>query len=71
MSAMATDVQGQDVAINVKGLSTGAWVRVLNSSSVIFEKSTVLYDAKGRVIRTYKTGIPRKKWTIFYRNSNL
>jgi RHS repeat-associated protein len=52
---LPTDIEGQTVATNVKGLPTGSWVRVLdNDMAPTAETSYSLYDQKGRVIDSYK-----------------
>ena len=49
-----TEVQGQTVSTNVKGLATGSWTRVLTSESEILgETTTTFYDTKARPIRSY------------------
>ena len=49
-------VEGEAVSSSVKSLVTGTWVRVLvTPESTAAEQSYMLYDSKGRVIRSYKT----------------
>lgn len=49
-------VENQQLALNVKGLQTGSWVRVLdNASSSTAELSYTLYDYKYRPVHTKTT----------------
>lgn len=53
-TALPSDIEGQTVATNVKGLATGSWVRILTiPTETIGETSYTLYDEKYRPIRTY------------------
>lgn len=41
-------------SIKPKGLNTGSWIRILeNTTDILGEESYLLYDNKGRVVRTY------------------
>ncbi|MCG2611792.1 RHS repeat-associated core domain-containing protein [Flavobacterium sp. SM15] len=52
---IATDVEGDHVATNLKGMQTGTWVRILDASgNTNGEITYTLYDDKYRPIRTYK-----------------
>ena len=49
-----TSVEGQTVATAVKGLATGSWTRVATTTTeAIGETTSILYDAKYHVIRSY------------------
>ncbi|KIX21322.1 hypothetical protein SY27_06275, partial [Flavobacterium sp. 316] len=49
-----TQVEGQTIATNVKGLPTGSWVRVLdNANPNAAETSYTLYDDRYRPVRVY------------------
>lgn len=53
--SIPSPIMGQTVRTNVKGLVTGAWVRVLNTTGtpIIAEQSYSFYDSKGRAISSY------------------
>jgi len=54
--SLPSDVEGQPVATNVKGMATGSWIRILNSPSMLTgETSYVIYDEKHRPIRNHTT----------------
>jgi len=51
---LAATVEGQAVATNVKGLPTGSWERVLDSSTPLAATTSyTFYDTKYRPIRSY------------------
>lgn len=54
-TSIPTNIESQPVNNLVKGLTTGSWVRVLQSGSITGEKSYSFYDSKSRPIRNYKT----------------
>ncbi|MBF04855.1 MAG: type IV secretion protein Rhs [Flavobacterium sp.] len=52
--SLPTDVEGQDLATNVKGLPTGSWTKVLDVNNPnAGETSYTLYDEYYRPVRTY------------------
>jgi RHS repeat-associated protein len=51
-----SSILAQDVLINVKGMATGSWVRVLTASDeTLAEVSYSLYDNKSRIIKVNTT----------------
>ncbi len=55
-TALPSAVLGQDLISNTKGMATGSWVRVLTSASeTLADISYLLYDKKGRTIKSYTT----------------
>ena len=53
-ATIQSQVLGQDVATNVKGLATGTWTRLLDiATNTTGETSYTLYDKKGRPISSY------------------
>ncbi|WP_286920125.1 DUF6443 domain-containing protein [Flavobacterium sp. UBA4197] len=54
--ALPSQIEGQNVTTSVVGFPTGSWTRILtNGSETLNEQSYLLYDVKGRNIRTYTT----------------
>lgn len=52
--AVPTTVEGQNVLVNVKSLSTGSWTRALTlSTEMLGETAATFYDTKARPIRSY------------------
>lgn len=51
--SLPPSIETQAILSNVKGLTTGSWVRALTDPSQTFGQTTyILYDNKGRAIRT-------------------
>ncbi|WP_291285702.1 DUF6443 domain-containing protein [Flavobacterium sp.] len=49
-----SDIEGQSLLTNTKGLATGSWTRILTtSSSTAGETATRFYEQKARPVRTY------------------
>jgi RHS repeat-associated protein len=53
-----TPVEGQIVRQNVKGLPTGSWVKLLDAPNNKGNLSYILYDNRGRTIRSYIKNYP-------------
>lgn len=52
---IVSNIEGQPTNLNVKGLLTGTWVRILNDNASLSNESTyLLYDNKYRMIRKFK-----------------
>lgn len=51
---LPSDVEGQTLASNVRGLPTGSWVKVLDANNPLaYEASYTLYDNRFRSVRSY------------------
>ncbi len=52
---LPSDVEGQAVRSNVKGMPSGSWTRVLSSATSASdnEVSYIFYDTRGRAVRSY------------------